>query len=241
LSNSKKQQPKNKSSHARRTAKPAPKSSEQKAVQAKNAKAEQHHEEKKRERQARTKKIAAIFFSVLLILAFAVPSVSVLMGFNSSSSADDEYQAEVDNIQTLIDADSSEPTNYLNMADTYYNWATDVLDGNIDSSHSSDELFQEALSNYSTYLQTENDTDAVINMAFCYYYLGDLDSAQGALVAQTEKDPNNAVLWAKLGQVYQNNGDTENAKTAYNKAISLDEDDSQGAKSFAEQQLSTLD
>lgn len=86
MSQKKKNSTKNRSSHEKRTAKASPKSSEEKRARV-AAEREKRDVKKKREMtSSRGRKILAVFFSALLIIAFATPSVAAL----GSCSAKDE-------------------------------------------------------------------------------------------------------------------------------------------------------
>ncbi len=246
MSNSK--QPKNKSNHAKRIANSAPKSAEEKRVKEEQERKERDKAKKRHEKAAnRGKKGMAIFFSFLLIMAFAVPSASMLSTCsNSNDSQANAYTQTIDQYNGLIKDNPSESVNYLNLANEYYDYAAAVLQGTVKSSEGSDDLFNKAIENYETFrgmdAGADSSTIAVVsvNEAMAYYYTGDTANALSILQGQTGLTPDNAVVWARLGLVYANSGDAADATAAYNKAIELDPNDTTGAKSFATQQLSLI-
>ncbi len=231
---------KNKSNHAKRLAQSAPKNTAEKEERQAQEREMREKYEKKKEVAKRGKKIAAVVFAVILILAFAIPS-SALMLSNSKNASDSTYQASIDEYQKQLDADSSDTNAYLNIADVYYEWGKAVMQGTKSSSRDYKDLFQSAIANYNSYLDTNSSTNATINLANAYYYTDDKDSAINVLKKLTEKEPDNAMAYASLGYIYAQSDDTKSlAEENLNKAVELDPNDATGAKSQAQSILQSM-
>lgn len=78
MSNTKKKGSKNRSSHEKRISQSAPKSLQEKQAKIERERAEREARAKKKATANQSKKIMAIVFSALLILAFAIPSLTAL-------------------------------------------------------------------------------------------------------------------------------------------------------------------
>ncbi len=184
------------------------------------------------------RRVFAVVLGLVLIAAFAIPSVSAL---SSCSTAEETDSDEYYQLLAAMYSDPEDADDIYSLADIYYEWATGVLQGTIESESTSDELFELAAEQFEAYLETTSDSDAQVYLAMCYYYLDDFETANDTLVAATETDPENAMAWARLGMVQVVLGDTDAAKESYNQAIELDPDDETGANSFATAQLSLLE
>jgi len=66
------------------------------------------------------------------------------------------------------------------------------------------------------------DKDFASEEANLYIASGQIEKAEGALLALIQSDPKNAMLHFNVGVVYDNSGQTEKAEAAYNKALELD-------------------
>ncbi len=231
---------KNKSNHAKRLSQSAPKNSVEKEERQAQEKEMRDRYEKKKEVADRSKKIAAVVFAVILILAFAIPSSALMLSSNKNAS-DSTYQASIDEYQKQLDADSSDTSAYLHMADTYYKWGKAVMQGTKTSSHDYKDLFKSAIANYNSYLDGNSNTDATVNLANAYYYSDDKDSSIDVLKKLIDKEPDNAMAYASLGYIYAQSDDTKDlAEENLNKAVELDPDDKTGAKSQAQSILQSL-
>ena len=236
----KKTQSKNKSNHQKRTAASAPKSAAEKEALVSQQRAVKEKEAKKKQTANRGKKIAAVVFSVILILAFAIPSMSVLV--SNSSNADSSYEAAVKTYTDALEKDATEYINYINLASLYYDWGVSVKNGTETSKHETNELFQQAIDNYLLYGEyTTLSSDSSINLALAYYYTGDTANALATLQNLVAAEPDNAMANAYLGYMYAESGDTTTATQYYNKAIELDPDDTTGAKTYATNGLSYIE
>ncbi|MFS8130861.1 MAG: tetratricopeptide repeat protein [Candidatus Dojkabacteria bacterium] len=69
-----------------------------------------------------------------------------------------------------------------------------------------------------------NSTDpkAIRNYAVALYATGDLESAKTQYLREKELNPNDAILYNNLGNIYRDSGEYQNAVDAYQKSIDLD-------------------
>lgn len=244
----KKTQSKNKSAHEKRIAQSAPKSSEEKEAKKAAEEAEREKQRKKRETANRGKRIAAVVFAVILIIAFAIPTSALLLSDSDSgddsdelTELDEDYDSTLDLYFNLVDGDDESTTVYYEyIADTYYDWGYDVMTGE-DSLYEYTDLFDLSATYYNTYLLTNEDSDATVNLAMAYFYSGDTDSGIEVLEERIGEDPENAILYSRLGILYAESGDYDTATEYLDQAIELDPDDEAGAKSEAETELSVIE
>lgn len=210
----------------------------------------------KKQRRKRTgKEIAVIVVSVIMVVSILLPSFSQIFSTGSSSSsyptsfddATDIYSPEVEEYKEALDKNANDQAAMLNLANAYYQWgiyATSYADGD-DQTTEATELLKNAQDTYTSYLDAVGSLDsddaktAAINRAYCYYYEGDTDKAL-ELLAQVADETNYAQAWANLGMMYENQGDTSQAESAYQKAIDASGDDDASVKSYCESQLSSL-
>ena len=74
----------------------------------------------------------------------------------------------------------------------------------------------------------------------CLLYSGDADAALAALQKLTEEAPDYGPAWANIGLIREYQGDQDEAKEAYQKAIEADPNDEYGAKSYANRRLAAM-
>ena len=140
---------------------------------------------------------------------------------------------------------ASDPKNLaalLNAGQTYMNWGygisysatTDAEKGYVN------DVLKKAIEYFDRYLAL-NDSKAVkVDRALCKSSMGDTDAAIQELEAMSKEDSTFPLVWANLGMLYQTKGDSEKASEAYQKTIEADPNDEYGAKSYANQQLISL-
>lgn len=241
MATKKKAPSRNRSNHAKRVAKSAPKSSAEKQQRLEAERAVQEKQKKKKETSGRGKKIAAIIFSAVLILAFAIPSVSLLMsGSGNAKAADEAYGERVSQAMAEIEADTSGTIGYQNLGDIYFDWAEDVMTGEVESQQAATDIYASAIESYQTFLKANESVDVQIKLARAQLAIGSTTQAAQTLQAAIAADPQNAEAWARLGDVYSAVNDAADATTAYNQAATLDADGKAGWKTYAEQALSAL-
>ena len=241
MATKKKAPSKNRSSHAKRVAKAAPKSAAEKQARLDAQRAEQKKEEKKKQTSAMGKKIAAIVFSVLLILAFAIPSVAgLLSGSGGAKAADEAFNERVSQALAEIEADTSGTIGYQNLGDIYFDWAEDVMSGEVESEHAATEIYGLAIESYQKFLADNEGVGAQLKLAQAQLAVGSTTQAAQTLQAVIAADAGNAEAWARIGDVYAAVNDAKDATTAYNKAAELDADGTGGWKAYSEQALARL-
>ena len=157
--------------------------------------------------------------------------------------ADDKYSSTVATLEEKYASDSTNLATLLNLGKDYMTWGTYVRyygTTDADTTHAN-ELLTKAAKYYDEYL-AQHDSNAVrVDKALCAYYQEDTTSALNQLKELTETASDYGPAWANLGYIYENNGDTDSAKEAYAKAEETDPNDEYGAKSFAEQHLSSIE
>ncbi len=251
MSNSNKH-PKNKSNHAKRLSRSTHNSDvEEQGKQTTQSTSKQAASKTSKDKLvgsgSKSRRVLTTVLAVILIAAFAVPSISVLTycsdsGSSSTTISDETYMAAAEEALAAVEEDSEDMDAKLTLADAYYDWAMVILQGIVTSSDmTSDELFSLAIDYYSEYLESEDSVDAAISMSMCQYYLDDFEGAQSTLESAIESHEDSAMAWARLGLVRVALGETDSAKEAFNYAMELDPDDEEGAYSYAEEQLSLLE
>lgn len=220
---------------------------------------------KKKER--RKKIVRDVFVGVacaLLILAFGLSSIIQFCGASSQSTSSSastsaasasassaDYDAMFEQtISTSVGAltDSSESSAYKDIADMYMYWATNVSQGTFTSSTSVTTLIGEANSYYKKCIDsnaTKNDlsTDdanaVTVNYALTVYDMGDTSTAITQLEEFTATTTDYPEAWAYLGSFYEQSGESDKAKTAYEQALGVA--DSASDSTLIESVQSSLD
>ena len=145
------------------------------------------------------------------------------------------------NLKATYDADSSNPVALLNLANGYFDWgdaAQSVAKTDDEHQHARD-LFTEAIKLYDQYLQDNpNSNSVIVDRAIAIFYTGDHTKAIAELEQFTVTNDSFAQAWANLGMFYETDGQTDNAKTAYQKAVDTATDSS--VKAYAQEHLDAL-
>ncbi len=158
-------------------------------------------------------------------------------------SLDDTYQPKVDALEAKLEENSEDKATLINLANTYLKWADtgrNYASSDTDTEHVN-ELLTKAMGYYDSYLKLDNASAARVSRALCQYYLGETDAAVTALKKVASDDESYAPAWTNLGMIYEDTGDTDKAKEAYNKAIEVDPNDTYGLQSYASSQLSSIE
>lgn len=205
------------------------------------------------------KRIGIIVICAILVLALMIPSFMSLFSNSSTSSsssssasatatpsADSVNSQYEDTVNAIVAKVQEDPTNtsYLEtLTSEYYQWALALMD--VASSTDDYNQVVTCLSNTLTYANQYFDaggTSESIQMerAIATYYLGDTDTAISYMQAVCDADPSNASAWANLGMFYQAAGNNDDAKTAYNNALSYATDSQSNLKEYVNQQLSSM-
>ncbi len=155
---------------------------------------------------------------------------------------DTRYEAIVEPLETKLESNAEDKATLINLANNYLTWgdsAQNYASTDEETEHVK-ELLNKAMGYYDSYLALDDASAAHVNRALCQYYLGDTSGAISALEEFCEGTSDYAPAWSNLGMMYEETGDTEKAKDAYNKALEVDPDDTCGVKSYASSQLSSL-
>lgn len=158
-------------------------------------------------------------------------------------SLDETYQPKVEALEAKLEENAEDKATLINLANTYLKWADtgrNYASSDADTEHVN-ELLTKAEGYYDSYLALDNASAARVSRALCQYYLGETDAAIKALKAVTADDESYAPAWTNLGMIYEDTGDTDAAKEAYNKAIEADPNDTYGLQSYASSQLSSIE
>ena len=206
-------------------------------------------------------KIAVAVFSVMMVVAMLLPSLSLIFGGTSQgqsnpqtvAEADAQYQPQADELTKKLQANDKDLDALSSLGFTYYGWAATVeqLSYSVTTSEGEDanaaiaanqahaqELYRSAKDAFDRYLAIQDDARVHEASIMCSYYLKE-DGAVDAMQAYAEQS-DSATAWANLGMMRMSSGESEQAKEAFNKAVAADPNDAQGAKSYAEQYLSYI-
>lgn len=163
---------------------------------------------------------------------------------NTLSTMDDvnaTYGTAERNLQATYDADSSNPVALLNLANGYFDWgdaAQSVAKTDDERQHARD-LFNKAIDLYDQYLQDNpNSNSVIVDRAIAIFYAGDHKKAIAELEKFTASNDSFAQAWANLGMFYEADGQTDKAKTAYQKAVDTATDSN--VKAYAQEHLGAL-
>ena len=145
------------------------------------------------------------------------------------------------NLQATYDADSSNPVALLNLANGYFDWGDaeqSMAKSDHERQHARD-LFNKAIELYDQYLKDNpNSNSVIVDRAISIFYAGDHKKAIAVLEEFTASNDSFAQAWANLGMFYQTDGQTDKAKTAYQKAVDTATDSN--VKTYAQQNLEAL-
>ncbi|OUP09513.1 tetratricopeptide repeat protein [Collinsella sp. An2] len=159
-------------------------------------------------------------------------------------TVDAQYGTAAQTLRTQYEADPSNPSALLNLANGYFDWGVAALnhsDGTEDEAHAR-EIFTNAIEYYDEYLDgNPGSKSVVVDRAICVFYTGDHDAAITALENLLADDDSFAPAWANLGMFYETDGRTDDAATAYQRAIdAAGDDDAYNVKDYAQQRLDAL-
>ena len=159
------------------------------------------------------------------------------------SQADDKYQPLVDALEQKLSSDSQNLATLLNLGKDYMAWGVTVrYSGTTDDATShANELLEKAISYYDQYLALKDSGAVRVDRALCQYYEEETSEATAALEQLTQDMPDYGPAWANLGMLYEVAGNSDQAKSAYEKAQETDADDEYGAKTYATQRLSAME
>lgn len=173
----------------------------------------------------------------------AATSTSSSSQLSSVDEVNATYGKAEQQLQAQYDADQTNPSALLNLANGYFDWGTAVMNvakTDADNQHVKD-LFQKAIGLYDQYLTKNPGSKSVeVDRAISIFYTGDTDKAIQTLEAFVKADDSFGPAWANLGMFYEKAGRTDDAKAAYEKAIKADPSDTYQVKTYAQQRLDAL-
>lgn len=201
---------------------------------------------------SRAQKIVIVIFIVIFAgstLAGALASV-----FQSTQSSQDEetqydvayvdgrYQDIVSSLESKLEESPEDKATLLALGRYCAQWASGVKSVGTtdeDTTHAN-ELFDRAVGYYDRYLELEDSPAARASRASVLYSKGSTDEAIAALVELTTASPDYAPAWLDLGYMYEDQGRTDEAIAAYQKAVETDADGEYGAASTAQSRITSL-
>lgn len=158
---------------------------------------------------------------------------------------DAQYGTATNSLLSQYEADPSNPSALLNVANGYFDWGVAVMNhaASDEDSARATELLNDAIGYYDTYLESSPEAKAVVvDRAICRFYTGDTDTAIAELEALTSDNSDSfAPAWANLGMFYEAAGRVDDARSAYEAAIDAAGDaDAYNVKSYAQERLDAL-
>lgn len=158
------------------------------------------------------------------------------------AAVDKSYAAELASLEEKLAADDKNLAALLNLGKLYMSWgysASMYASSDEDQAHVT-ELFDTAIDYYDRYLKLHDSNAVKVDKALCQLYGGDTEAATASLKKLTTDMPDYGPAWANLGMVYEMQYQMDDAKAAYEKAIEVDAEDEEGAKSFASRRLAVI-
>ena len=224
---------------------------------------------KKKQKTARERftVIVVAILAVLMVLSILLPSLSsIFMASaqkNAASSAqsspeantasgaakslsdvDNKYGKLVETYKATLTSDANNLAALLNLGNSYMAWAGAATSFATDDAGKTKvtDLYKQAMDAYDKYLALNDSADVRVRRTMAQYYSGDTDGALAAMESYTASAGKEyGPAWAYLGLMYQTAGNTDKAKAAYTSAISVDANNTYGAKAFAQNQLASLE
>lgn len=157
-------------------------------------------------------------------------------------AVDANYKAVIDPLEKKLEEKSDDLATLLSLGNDYTSWASEASSYATDDESSAHvkELYEKAMEYYDRYLALNDSAVVKASKAMCMLYNGDQEGALAALQTLTQESPDYGPAWANIGYIYENQGETDKAKEAYEKAIEADPDNEYGAKSYANRRLVAL-
>lgn len=231
---------------------------------ASNAKKDKKQADKKSDETTKKRKPGELSrFQKIVIVAFIVVfALSTLAGALASvvqtqtaedaaedsqettvESVDSDYEGIVASLESKVAENAEDKASLLSLGRYCFSWGANVssLATTDEETAHANELFDKAIGYYDQYLALEDSPAARVDRALCQYYKGDANAAVTELTDITTNSPDYAPAWANLGMLYETQGLTDQARSAYEKATELDPDNEYGAYSYAQQRISALD
>lgn len=195
------------------------------------------------------KTIIVLFIVVFALSTLAGALASVFQSQNQSQpltveTIDENYEGMVADLEAKVAENPEDTESLKSLGDYCSSWAMNVsmlATTDEDTAHSND-LLTKAIGYYDQYLALEDSNEVATSRAMCFYYQGDTDKAVTTLQELTAAGgAEYAPAWADLGLLYEQQGSTDEARAAYEKAAELDPEDEAGVKSYAEGRIAQMD
>ena len=195
-------------------------------------------------------KIGIIAVAAIMVLSTVLGAVASFansrsqqgMNVSSMEDVDNQFAPQAEQLEKRLEAD---PENYellRQLGSLYLSWGYySSMFATVDAETLTvNQRLEQAITYIDQALAIEDSPELRVDRGVAKYYEGDSTSAIATLEEAVEVYPEYGPAWANLGLFYESRGRTAEAVDAYNKAIEVDPDDSQGAKSFAEDRISAI-
>ena len=152
------------------------------------------------------------------------------------------YSKKAEKYEKRLASDPKNLAALLNAGQTYMNWGYGISYSATTDPEKAyvNEVLTKAIEYFDRYLAINDAKSVKVDKALCKSSMGKTDEAIQELEAMSAQDATFPLVWANLGMLYQTKGDTEKATNAYQKAVECDPNDEYGAKSYANQQIISL-
>jgi tetratricopeptide (TPR) repeat protein len=140
---------------------------------------------------------------------------------------------------------SEDPKNLaalLNAGQTYMSWGYSATYSSVTDEEKaySEGLIKKAVQYFDRYLKVNDSVAVKVDKALCSYYMGKSDDAIKQLEKVAADEPENPLVWANLGMLYESQYENDKASDAYRKAVEADPNNEYGAKNYASQRLISI-
>jgi len=190
-------------------------------------------------------KIAIGVFSLFIAISMMLPSLASIFSNsqkqhqtqqNSPEAINQVYQKQAEEKESAIQSNPDNLPAHLDLARTYLGWGMALKSSSQDDSvqKQSLQLINKAITEYDTYLASNDSDEVRVNRAIAQFYAGDQTGAVEALKAVTDRSPDYANGWLNLGMMYRVTDQVDLAKEA------LQKDNSAGVRDNAQKVLDAL-
>lgn len=197
-------------------------------------------------------KIVIVIFALILILTLCLPFFSSCSNTKTTgptstdegqetqttsgpelatvAQIDAAYSTEIASIQARLASDPQNLAAIANMGNTYMDWGIDLQSAE-DAADYEEHIaatFQEAVTWYDKYLESNRSNAVVVDRACCMYYAGDPEGGLAELEAFVQENDAFSPAWANLGIFYYQDGRYAEARDAFQKGYEADAADAYG-------------
>ncbi len=172
---------------------------------------------------------------------------------NTVSGVETQYSTLISSLTEKLEADPDNLAYFANLGNAYMNSALAMMSASDADSFAEkvEASFASAVGYYDQYLELASDgSDAAdqesintvtLRRALCQYDMGDTEQAVQEVEDLLSDQPDYAMGWYELGTLYEQEGDSDKARDAYNRAVEADGDASSTASLNAQFRLMILD